>query len=277
MRKYIFLAVAVLIMGVPSFAYADTVSYRPDGIYLTRTEGKSAEKAVLLVPGSVAYAFVKETYKDGSVISRSAASELLSGTNNLFPVPVVVAPPVVIEPPVVTDPPVVVERPPIVTNPPVVCTTQAKQCPDGSFVSPSGPNCEFAACPTPVAALFVIEYRPDGVYLIDAQKGYLYLLTGGALELAKREFPNGGPVSVAFASQLAAAQQPVTVTPVADIALNQDVSEPEPVFVPKEIVLEKDYGIACAQFTGVSAGQPIDEAQAAQGQIAAEEPCTEAP
>jgi endonuclease YncB( thermonuclease family) len=29
----------------------------------------------------------------------------------------------------------------------VVCTMDAKQCPDGSFVSRTGPNCEFAPCP----------------------------------------------------------------------------------------------------------------------------------
>ncbi|MDH5533554.1 MAG: hypothetical protein OEX81_03960 [Candidatus Pacebacteria bacterium] len=29
----------------------------------------------------------------------------------------------------------------------VRCTQDAKQCPDGSFVSRSGPNCEFASCP----------------------------------------------------------------------------------------------------------------------------------
>lgn len=27
------------------------------------------------------------------------------------------------------------------------CTLEAKQCPDGSFVGRTGPNCEFAACP----------------------------------------------------------------------------------------------------------------------------------
>lgn len=31
--------------------------------------------------------------------------------------------------------------------PPVACTMEAKQCPDGSYVGRSGPNCEFAACP----------------------------------------------------------------------------------------------------------------------------------
>ena len=30
---------------------------------------------------------------------------------------------------------------------PTVCTMEAKQCPDGSFVSRTGPNCAFARCP----------------------------------------------------------------------------------------------------------------------------------
>jgi plastocyanin len=30
----------------------------------------------------------------------------------------------------------------------VVCTMEAKQCPDGSYVGRSGPNCAFAACPS---------------------------------------------------------------------------------------------------------------------------------
>ncbi len=30
----------------------------------------------------------------------------------------------------------------------VACTMEAKLCPDGSYVGRSGPNCEFAACPT---------------------------------------------------------------------------------------------------------------------------------
>lgn len=29
---------------------------------------------------------------------------------------------------------------------PVACTMEAKQCPDGSYVSRTGPNCEFAQC-----------------------------------------------------------------------------------------------------------------------------------
>ncbi|MBI4225461.1 MAG: Hint domain-containing protein [Candidatus Sungbacteria bacterium] len=33
--------------------------------------------------------------------------------------------------------------------PPVACTQDAKQCPDGSYVSRTGPKCEFAPCPAP--------------------------------------------------------------------------------------------------------------------------------
>ncbi|MFA6463830.1 MAG: hypothetical protein WCV55_02395 [Candidatus Paceibacterota bacterium] len=29
----------------------------------------------------------------------------------------------------------------------VICTMEAKQCPDGSYVGRTGPNCEFALCP----------------------------------------------------------------------------------------------------------------------------------
>lgn len=32
-------------------------------------------------------------------------------------------------------------------NNPVACTMEAKLCPDGSYVSRTGPNCEFALCP----------------------------------------------------------------------------------------------------------------------------------
>jgi hypothetical protein len=33
-------------------------------------------------------------------------------------------------------------------NQPVACTMEAKLCPDGSYVSRTGPKCEFAPCPT---------------------------------------------------------------------------------------------------------------------------------
>lgn len=38
------------------------------------------------------------------------------------------------------------------TPQPVACTMEAKQCPDGSYVGRTGPNCEFTACPTPAPA-----------------------------------------------------------------------------------------------------------------------------
>lgn len=33
------------------------------------------------------------------------------------------------------------------TEYPVYCTQEAKQCPNGSYVGRTGPDCEFAACP----------------------------------------------------------------------------------------------------------------------------------
>ena len=33
----------------------------------------------------------------------------------------------------------------------VMCTQEAKQCPDGSYVGRTGPNCEFAKCPNSVS------------------------------------------------------------------------------------------------------------------------------
>ena len=35
---------------------------------------------------------------------------------------------------------------------PRACTEEAKQCPDGSYVGRTGPNCQFAACPFKVIA-----------------------------------------------------------------------------------------------------------------------------
>ena len=35
-----------------------------------------------------------------------------------------------------------------IAEPPKACTQEAKQCPDGSYVGRTGPNCEFAACPS---------------------------------------------------------------------------------------------------------------------------------
>lgn len=42
------------------------------------------------------------------------------------------------------------ERPDL--NNPVACTLEARLCSDGSAVGRTGPNCEFAACPSPETA-----------------------------------------------------------------------------------------------------------------------------
>ena len=53
--------------------------------------------------------------------------------------------------PVVTHP-IQVQPAPVPVAPeqptePKACTMEAKLCPDGSYVSRTGPNCEFAKCP----------------------------------------------------------------------------------------------------------------------------------
>ncbi len=53
---------------------------------------------------------------------------------------------------------------------PVFCTQEAKQCPDGSYVGRTGPNCEFTACPqasTPQANQDWKEIIIGGVVLIN--------------------------------------------------------------------------------------------------------------
>jgi len=69
---------------------------------------------------------------------------------------------------------IVTQTPPVK---PVACTMEAKQCPDGSYVSRSGPNCEFAACPeskatttptpppSPVVCPQIAMACPDGSFV----------------------------------------------------------------------------------------------------------------
>lgn len=46
------------------------------------------------------------------------------------------------------------------------CTDEAKQCPDGSYVGRTGPNCEFAQCPSGnVACQQDAKQCPDGSYV----------------------------------------------------------------------------------------------------------------
>jgi hypothetical protein len=64
------------------------------------------------------------------------------------------------------------------TQKPVACTQEAKICPDGSVVSRTGPNCEFAECPTVKPGeianwktyrseeyKFEVKYPSDWIYL----------------------------------------------------------------------------------------------------------------
>lgn len=97
-----------------------------------------------------------------------------------------------------------------VVNPnptPTACTQEAKQCPDGSYVSRTGPNCEFAECPiqnptptptpTPIpkeGQIILREGERNGPLLV--QKIYTTYITG----LNFREYPvaidQGQPITL---------------------------------------------------------------------------------
>jgi hypothetical protein len=48
---------------------------------------------------------------------------------------------------------------------PRACTDDARQCPDGTYVGRTGPNCEFV-CPEPVACPADAKQCPDGSYVV---------------------------------------------------------------------------------------------------------------
>jgi hypothetical protein len=54
----------------------------------------------------------------------------------------------------------------------VACTMEAKLCPDGSSVGRSGPDCAFAACPTPVVVTPAVTpaTTAEGAYPADIYK-----------------------------------------------------------------------------------------------------------
>lgn len=58
---------------------------------------------------------------------------------------------------------------------PVACTQEAKECSDGSYVSRSGPNCEFAACPK-VSPSPSLESDEEQVSLREGQRESSFLL-----------------------------------------------------------------------------------------------------
>ncbi len=72
-------------------------------------------------------------------------------------------------------------------NKPVACTREVKQCPDGFYVSRTGPNCEFAACPADETAGwktylsekygFEVKYPADWIF----SEGYSQQTTEGSI------------------------------------------------------------------------------------------------
>ena len=83
---------------------------------------------------------------------------------------------------------------------PVACTMEAKLCPDGSAVGRTGPNCEFAACPTDTGTTVNLrEGERNGPLLV--QRIYPTYITG----LVYREYPvatnEGQPITMYIGDQ----------------------------------------------------------------------------
>jgi hypothetical protein len=60
------------------------------------------------------------------------------------------------------------ESPAVANTPTVACTQEVMECPDGTFVGRGGPDCAFAACPTPsapVACTQEVKECPDGTFV----------------------------------------------------------------------------------------------------------------
>ena len=82
---------------------------------------------------------------------------------------------------------------------PVACTQEAKQCSDGSYVSRTGPNCEFAKCPdiqpTPQPGQVILkEGQREGSLLV--QKIYTDYITGLNFPEYPVAYMNGYPITL---------------------------------------------------------------------------------
>lgn len=70
----------------------------------------------------------------------------------------------------------------ISTPQPVVCTQEAKQCPDGSYVGRTGPQCQFADCPTDVPSPNPGPVVTPPVIVLGTVKGRVTLSPGCGIQ-----------------------------------------------------------------------------------------------
>ncbi len=87
---------------------------------------------------------------------------------------------------------------------PAACTMEAKICPDGSAVGRTGPNCEFAACPT---AADGISFTPDPFlsnYISAQEWPPKITVTDGGLVCAAKKIINNSTYCVTAVSEGAA-------------------------------------------------------------------------
>lgn len=67
----------------------------------------------------------------------------------------------------------------------VMCTMETRQCPDGSYVGRSGPNCEFAACPRSTTTPVPTTTVQPGARIVLNQKTAVGTVSITALQLVE--------------------------------------------------------------------------------------------
>jgi hypothetical protein len=79
---------------------------------------------------------------------------------------------------------------PYASSLPVACTMEAKLCPDGSYVSRSGPKCEFSACPTAQTPITKTPLPTGGETFSESncdKKGGVHIYPGLCFDLPEKD------------------------------------------------------------------------------------------
>jgi hypothetical protein len=95
------------------------------------------------------------------------------------------------------NPDIAVETPDQAGGEQVMCTMDAKMCPDGSYVGRTGPNCEFAACPSEDAeSELTVSEAPQVGRIMSPESVFQRYMEENIAEVSDKEAVLGGNWSV---------------------------------------------------------------------------------
>lgn len=97
-----------------------------------------------------------------------------------------------------------------ITPEPVMCTQEAEQCPDGSYVGRTGPNCEFANCP---------ETRPAPTPTQQTYKNWKNINIGGVVNF---QIPPNCNADAGAGSTYISCPTPDNTTPTPEFVFSSD-------------------------------------------------------